>query len=298
MQSGDRTDDGSMRQAMLNKLSAIYAEYHLSPIQQFAVDKFMRDLVADRNNDKVDRVREWIVKKINGVKIPPIVEGQKGCPGIVPGLRAKQWWYEVVMFRNSEDFPWIKVFEDNLEKIKQEVLGLKSKSGFQPYRAPTWTLENKAEDGVGTEGTDKGKWNIFYLYLHELKFEENCEKLPFTVSLIEKHIPRHYHHALISAMVPDTHILKHYGPTNKKLRFHLPLTGVQGSYLRVGDEKRPLQEGKVNKYHMQGYVFDDSFEHEAWHEGKTTRVILIADLWHPDLSDHEVKFFNMLQKVR
>lgn len=108
-------------------------------------------------------------------------------------------------------------------------------------------MDNKADDGVGTEGTDRGKWNIFYLFLHDIKYQENCEKLPITLKLIEGTLPRHYHHALISAMIPGTHIVKHYGPTNKKLRFHLPLLGVEGSYLRVGGEKKELQAGKVRK---------------------------------------------------
>ena len=30
-------------------------------------------------------------------------------------------------------------------------------------------------------------------------------------------------------------------------------------------------------------IFDDSFEHEVWHEGDSDRVVLICDLWHPDL---------------
>lgn len=92
LNSAKEDKEASMRNALFSKLSSIYSEYHLSAIQQFAVDKFMRDLVGDRNNDKVDRVRQWIVKKINGVKAKPIHEGQRGCPGIVPGLRAKPWW--------------------------------------------------------------------------------------------------------------------------------------------------------------------------------------------------------------
>jgi len=32
--------------------------------------------------------------------------------------------------------------------------------------------------------------------------------------------------------------MKHYGPTNKKLRFHLPLMGVKGSRMRVGNDTR------------------------------------------------------------
>ena len=38
----------------------------------------------------------------------------------------------------------------------------------------------------------------------------------------------------------------------------------------------------------KSYVFDDSFEHEAWHHGDSTRIVLIFDIWHPDFSDEEV----------
>lgn len=31
-------------------------------------------------------------------------------------------------------------------------------------------------------------------------------------------------------------------------------------------------------------VFDDSFEHEVWHNGTETRLVLIVDVWHPDLT--------------
>lgn len=117
---------------------------------------------------------------------------------------------------------------------------------------------------------DSGEWNVFYLFLHEMKFTENCNKAPLTVELIEKYIPRHYCHAFFSAMSPGTHIMKHHGPTNKKLRFHLPLIGVKGRFslifkinkkilnskLRAGNEIMNLEEKK-------GYVFDDSFEHEV-----------------------------------
>lgn len=36
-------------------------------------------------------------------------------------------------------------------------------------------------------------------------------------------------------------------------------------------------------------VFDDSFEHEVWHNGTEYRLILIIDVWHPDLTAHEKK---------
>lgn len=45
-------------------------------------------------------------------------------------------------------------------------------------------------------------------------------------------------------------------------------------------------------------IFDDSFNHESWHDGNKTRINLILDFWHPDLSNKEVKFFSMLQQAR
>eukprot|EP00095_Tigriopus_kingsejongensis_P011332 maker-scaffold195_size270011-snap-gene-1.14 protein:Tk11332 transcript:maker-scaffold195_size270011-snap-gene-1.14-mRNA-1 annotation:"aspartyl asparaginyl beta-hydroxylase-like" len=32
-------------------------------------------------------------------------------------------------------------------------------------------------------------------------------------------------------------------------------------------------------------VFDDSFDHEVWHEADGDRIVLIVDLWHPDLDE-------------
>ena len=83
----------------------------------------------------------------------------------------------------------------------------------------------------------------------------------------------------------------HNGPTGKKLRVHLPLVGVEGARLRAGDEIRNLEEGKC-------IIFDDSFNHDAWHDGPTTRINLILDFWHPELTDDEVKFFSMLLKSK
>lgn len=72
------------------------------------------------------------------------------------------------------------------------------------------------------------------------------------MSLINKYIPNNYHHAFFSALTSKSHIMKHYGPTNKKLRFHLPLMGVKNSRMRVANETREQVAGKA-------YVFDDSF---------------------------------------
>ena len=49
---------------------------------------------------------------------------------------------------------------------------------------------------------------------------------------------------------------------------------------RVHDETRHWQLGKC-------LWFDDSFEHEVWNQSDEARLVLICDMWHPDLSDDE-----------
>jgi aspartyl/asparaginyl beta-hydroxylase (cupin superfamily) len=80
----------------------------------------------------------------------------------------------LVSFRGREEFPWLQHFEDNYEKIRDEVLTLRNQKGFQPYRGPSWISNLKAKDGVGNESVDSGQWNVFYLELHNMKFDYNC----------------------------------------------------------------------------------------------------------------------------
>lgn len=124
----------------------------------------------------------------------------------------------------------------------------------------------------------------------QVDFGENRKLCPKTCALLDS-VPRAYEHAFFSALTPGTHIVPHHGPTNKKLRIHLPLVGVEGSRMRVADAHHEAVEGKA-------LVFDDSFEHEAWHNGPATRFVLIFDVWHPDLSEDEVRFFQFLQRSK
>lgn len=37
----------------------------------------------------------------------------------------------------------------------------------------------------------------------------------------------------------------------------------------------------------EAWVFDDTIEHEAWNDSDRLRVVLIGDLWRPELSTDE-----------
>lgn len=66
-----------------------------------------------------------------------------------------------------------------------------------------------------------------------------------------------------------------------KLRCHFPLFVPEECYLRVAGDPRPWVEGEM-------IIFDDSYEHEAANlSPDKERVILLMDIWHPDLIDEE-----------
>ncbi len=74
------------------------------------------------------------------------------------------------------------------------------------------------------------------------------------------------------------------------MRCHLGIHIPTGDCaLRVGDETRSWQEGKC-------LVFDDSLEHESWNHTREHRIMLIVDLWHPELMPVETAFLEGLHR--
>ena len=85
---------------------------------------------------------------------------------------------------------------------------------------------------------------------------------------------------LFSLLRPGTRIRPHHGFTNARLICHLPLIVPGECALRVGNQIHPWREGEL-------VVFDDSMEHEAWNLSKELRVVLLFDIWRPELTDAE-----------
>ena len=85
---------------------------------------------------------------------------------------------------------------------------------------------------------------------------------------------------LFSLLRPGTRIRPHHGFTNARLICHLPLIVPSDRALRVGNETRAWREGEL-------FIFDDSIEHAAWNLSKELRVVLLFDVWRPELSDKE-----------
>lgn len=126
-----------------------------------------------------------------------------------------------------------------------------------------------------------GDWRQFNLYIRGKKIEENCRRVKITCGLIDQITPAKTNkrgQVKFSIMSPGVHVHSHCGPTNCRLRAHLGLKIPEGPLIRVQNDTRKWIEGKF-------IIFDDSFEHEVWNNGNELRLVLIVDLWHPDLKE-------------
>jgi len=200
-------------------------------------------------------------------------------PGhMVPGLTSKPW-------HDPEDFPWVRRLEDGWRRIRAELDAVlegrrceEAGLGRGPRGGAAWPRVH-GDDQALAEGT--GVWREFPVLGLRGDTETRC---PFTHALLSdieavrshRDLRSNEETAVFSRLTPGTHLRAHCGPTNTHLTCHLGLRVPGGCSLRVGGETRSWEEGRC-------VVFDDSFEHEVWHQGDTARVVLLIRFWHPDI---------------
>ena len=183
-------------------------------------------------------------------------------PYYLPGVPAR-------MFYDPTEFAWARPLEQAFPAIREELLRVlrDDAAGFRGY--------------MSEGNTRVAGWNTFNFFFYGKKFEENCARCPETTRVLES-LPRFERdHVMFSALNPHAHIPPHTGPMNGIIRGHLPLLAQPGSFIRVGDQQRTWEEGKL-------LVFDDSFEHEVWNHSGHVRIVLFMNFWHPCFSSEEI----------
>lgn len=179
----------------------------------------------------------------------------------VRGLTAKPW-------HDKNSYPFVAKLEKGIPDMREELL-LNLKERPQIF---TEAQENLQVGGKWTEMRIKIPGYDGYTKLAQAYF-------PKTVKHLQE-CGQDLMNVKFSAIQPGTYIRPHTGPTNERLRIHLTLLHTGGAKLRVANEWRTWEEGKA-------FIFDDSWEHEVIHTGKDIRVVVICDIWHPDLPDSQ-----------
>ena len=152
--------------------------------------------------------------------------------------------------------------------------------GFSPYLV----FDERLPVNQFRELNNSTRWNAFHLLQHGEAVEDNTSRCPKTMALLasapQPRLPGRAPNAMFSLLAPRTHIPAHSGVHNTRLVVHVPLIVPEGCRFRVGSEVRTWKPGEA-------WVFDDTIEHEAHNDSDELRVILMFDIWRPDLSEAE-----------
>lgn len=191
-----------------------------------------------------------------------------------PYLAQRQFW-------ERDEFDWATELEAETPVIRAELEAVLAEGAdFRPYIE---VEENRPHrDFHGLHGDES--WTALYLWKDGAVVEENARRCPRTMAALKKvPISRIGHRTpavLFSRLLPGAHIPPHHGMLNSRLICHLPLIVPAGGWLRVGNEEREWREGEL-------LIFDDSLEHEAKNPSGETRIVLLFDIWKPELGQGE-----------
>ena len=193
-----------------------------------------------------------------------------------------------IQFYDRNDFPWLDALEAATADIRAELIEvMKNPSVFRPYVQADPDRPHNDQAGM----LNNPAWSAFYLWKDGEIVAENAARCPKTVRALAgaplARVKGRSPAVLFSLLRPRTHIPPHNGFVNTRLICHLPLIVPELCRLRVGNETRAPVEGKA-------WLFDDTIEHEAWNESAETRVILLFEIWRPELSADERKLVSAM----
>lgn len=159
-------------------------------------------------------------------------------------------------------------------------------------------LKLLSEDGVFQNEAENlketGDWKQLELFARGQK-TKYCKLAPMTCKIIESFTAAstcRRGQVKFSVLHPNTHVLSHCGPTNCRIRCHLGLKVPEKTFIRVAEETKSWKDG-------DWLIFDDSFEHEVWHNGTSLRLVLIGELLSQKLSlIIDYSFFQLMSGIR
>jgi hypothetical protein len=175
-----------------------------------------------------------------------------------------------------------------LESIKVEVLHILEQRAGTPYVKNIPGVPAGFEHLIGNKD-----WRSVDIYASGELLVDRGKTL---VSLLKKHFdladcPPLSPEVMISILEPGTHITPHYGTSNIKHTLHIPILLPEGDLgIKVGGVLKHWKYGEC-------LLFDDSFKHEAWNNTNSTRIVLIVDIWHNELSTTEKNFLKKIMPM-
>jgi len=189
-----------------------------------------------------------------------------------------------IQFFDPAQFDWAAEVEAATPAIRKELEELLEQQGTDEFRAYIQAGSDEVRMDQNKELLDNKDWSALFLCENGWTVPKIVERCPRTWETMLRaplpRIPGWGPTVMFSLLKAGARIHPHTGMFNTRLVCHLPLIVPPGCRFRVGNEVREWEEGKL-------LIFDDTIEHEAWNDSSEDRVILIFDIWRPELSEQE-----------
>ena len=193
---------------------------------------------------------------------------------------------------DKERFEWSDELEAQYPNLRTEILThLDIESGTHPY------VEDRTRETHPLRHLSRNPdWSSVHLYQHGLPNEAALKRFPGTAKAVAglPHTTRADQplEIFISILKPGTHIPPHFGLNNAGVTVHLPILIPDGDLgIRVGAYTHVWKEGEL-------FFFDDAFEHEAWNRTGELRIVLIFEVWNPEMAVAERTALDTLAAKR
>lgn len=172
-----------------------------------------------------------------------------------------------VFFDVDATRPELRALEENFDVVREEL----DKALELRTRIPRYHEANAAQTYIS--GSDELAWRVLYVHTRRGKLPTSgiC---PRTTALVRR-VPG-VQGAFFSILEAGKSVPAHRGPYLGYLRYHLAMKvpAVDPPSIRIKDQIRTWKE-------REGFIFDDSHEHQVYNESKDIRVVLIVDIFRP-----------------
>jgi len=207
----------------------------------------------------------------------------------LPGLRSLPFWtnqdHSKIAYGDPIVSKVVEHLESNVDRIRNEYIKV----------APTMKSDYEATDH--NSSLHEGNWD-WHSYLNKGSVQGHFAfHFPETAKILQSLRDEHllfegtpFGFCFFSTLHGQASIQAHTAPMNLRLRIHLPLIVPKGNNsssesdddevvcgIRVGPIVRPWVTDKA-------LVLDDAYDHEVWNRTDEKRVLLLVDIWHPDIT--------------
>jgi aspartyl/asparaginyl beta-hydroxylase (cupin superfamily) len=189
-----------------------------------------------------------------------------------------------VQYYDPSAFAWAPAVEAATAAAREELQALLSAEGLAGFRPYIQAKDGAVRLDANKALVENKDWSALFLSENGGRDERLVAGCPKAWEAVQ-HAPLvdiagWGPTVMFSLLKAGARIAPHTGMFNTRLVCHLPLIVPPGCFFRVGNEVREWREGKL-------FIFDDTIEHEAWNDSSEDRVVLIFDIWRPELSGQE-----------